>query len=77
MVLAVLKTRTAAVTHKEIWASWPSEPERPSETVLYEWLNHAFAKKLVRREGQGTRSKPWRYRLTNEDDEYYDHGELP
>ena len=65
------------MTHKEIREYWPSDAERPSESMLYEWLNHAFAKKLVRREGQGTRKSPWRYRLENEDDAYYDRGELP
>ena len=45
--------------------------------MLYEWLNRAFAEKRVRREGKGTRTDPWRYRLENEDDWYYDRGELP
>lgn len=76
-VLAVLRTRTAAATHKEIREGWPADAERPSESTLYEWLNHATAKKMVRRVGQGTRMKPWRYRLENDDDAYYDRGELP
>jgi hypothetical protein len=49
----------------------------PAASVLYEWLNRAFAEKRVRREGSGTRTNPWRYRLENEDDKYYDRGELP
>lgn len=32
---------------------------------------------MVRREGRGSSVAPWRYRLTNADDEYYDRGELP
>jgi hypothetical protein len=76
-VLAVLRERTVGVTHKEIREFWPADAERPSESTLYEWLNHAHAKKLVRRDGQGTRLNPWRYRLANEDDAYYDRGELP
>ncbi len=76
-VLAVLQARTAAVTHKGIREFWPSDAERPSETTLYEWLNHATAKELVRREGKGTRMNPWRYRLENEDDAYWDRGQLP
>lgn len=74
-VAAVLRGRTAA-THKEIREAWPSAADRPSETTLYEWLNHA-GKKLVRREGQGTRMTPWRYRLPNDADAYYDRGDLP
>ena len=34
-------------------------------------------KRLVRREGQGTNRNPWRYRLENADDAYYDCGDLP
>lgn len=44
---------------------------------MYQWLNRAFGDKRLRREGKGTRTKPWCYRLENEDDEYYDRGELP
>jgi hypothetical protein len=76
-VLAVLQGRTGGITHQEIRRLWPDEAERPSETTLYDWLNRAHAKKLIRREGRGTRVNPWRYRLANADDEYYDRGELP
>lgn len=76
-VLPVLRTLTAAVTHKEIRDGWPADAERPGETTLYEWLNHAHAKKLVRREGTGTRLDPWRYRLETAADRYRDRGELP
>jgi AAA domain len=76
-VLSILQMRTDAITHKEIRACWPSDVERPAESTLYEWLSHAFAKKLIRREGHGTRTNPWRYRLENEDDKYWDRGELP
>ena len=41
------------------------------------WATYAFARKLIRREGKGTRLNPWRYRLENEDDKYWDRGELP
>lgn len=76
-VLTVLQGRTGGITHQEIRRLWPDEAERPSETTLYDWLNRALAKKLIRREGRGTRANPWRYRLANADDEYYDRGELP
>jgi hypothetical protein len=76
-VLAVLQSRTAALTHKEVRECWPADADRPSETTLYDWLNHAVAKSLLRREGKGTRMSPWRYRLPNADDAYRDRGELP
>ena len=77
VVAGVLRGRTAAATHKEIRAAWPADADRPSESVLYDWLNHAHAKKLVRREGHGANIKPWRYRLENADDAFYDCGQLP
>lgn len=76
-VLSVLRTRTAGMTHKEIWEVWPTEAERPGVVTLSEWRNRACETKRVRREGKGTRTQPWRYRLPNADDEYYDRGELP
>ena len=44
---------------------------------LYKWLNRATEQKLVRREGAGRKDDPFRYRLPNADDEYWDRGELP
>jgi hypothetical protein len=58
-------------------AHWPADQERPSPSLLYQWLNRAFEEKLVRRQGAGRRDDPYRYRLPNEDDEYLDRGELP
>ena len=75
-ILDILKGRTDGITHKEIAEYWPEE-EKPSKGALYAWLNLAFDRKLVRREGRGTKNSPWRYRLENEDDEYRDRGELP
>ena len=56
---------------------WPSDQDKPAASVLYEWLNRAFAEKRVRRQSAGTRTNPWTYRLENEDDQYYDRGEIP
>ena len=33
--------------------------------------------KLIRRVGTGRKADPYRYRLPNADDEYWDRGELP
>lgn len=76
-LLGVLTARTAGATVKELLETWPAEADRPSVSTLYEWLNHALARKLIRREGQGTSKTPWRYRVENEDDKYWDRGELP
>ena len=76
-VLGLLKERKSAATHREMLVDWPSDQEKPSASVLYEWLNRAFAQKRVRREGRGTKTDPWRYRLETEDDANYDRGQLP
>ena len=73
----ILKERTDAISLKEIVEHWPDDVEKPSKVTLYAWLALAFEGKRVRREGQGTKYDPWSYRLENEDDEYYDRGELP
>jgi hypothetical protein len=77
LVTKILQTRKLAITHLELLHDWPSDQERPAASTLYEWLNRGHAEKRVRREGAGTRRNPWRYRLKNKDDEYYDRGELP
>jgi AAA domain len=76
-VQQILKPRKSAATHRELLMDWPADQDKPVASVLYEWLNRAFEEKRVRREGRGTRTDPWRYRLKNEDDEYYDRGEMP
>jgi hypothetical protein len=76
-VHAILAKRESAATHHELLADWPSDREPPAPSVLYEWLNRAFDEKLIRREAQGRRTDPYRYRLENSDDAYYDRGELP
>ena len=73
----ILSDRRAAATHHELLADWPADREKPSPSALYEWLNRAYAEKLVRREGEGLRSDPYRYRLSDKADEYRDRGELP
>ena len=77
VVLKILQQRKVAATHRELLMDWPPDQDKPAASVLYEWLNRAFAEKRVRRQGAGTRVHPWRYRLENEDDPYYDRGELP
>jgi hypothetical protein len=58
-------------------AGWRADQDRPSPSLLNEWLNRAFEEKRVRRQGAGRRDDPYRYRLPNEDDAYLDRGELP
>ncbi|MSR53093.1 MAG: AAA family ATPase [Gemmataceae bacterium] len=77
LLLAILKKRKRASTHQELLMDWPEGIERPSPSILYDWLNRAFEENRLRREGTGRKADPYCYRLQNEDDEYRDRGELP
>jgi RecA-family ATPase len=76
-VRAILAKQQSAVTHQELLDNWPADLDRPSASVLYGWLNRAFEEKRCRRSGRGLRTDPYRYRLENADDKYYDRGLLP
>jgi AAA domain len=76
-VHAILAKRKRASTHQELLMDWPVDQERPSTTTLYAWLNRAFDEKRIRREGSGRKDDPYRYRLEDENDKYWDRGELP
>ena len=75
-VLGIYKDRKAAITVREIAEVWPPDVDKPVYSTLYAWLNLAFDRKLIRREGGGTKSDPWRFRLANKDDEYHERREL-
>ena len=70
LVQAILAKRKSAATHRELLDDWPSDRESPGVTVLYEWLNRAFDEKRIRREVNGRRNDPYRYRLQHEDEDY-------
>jgi hypothetical protein len=76
-VHALLKNRPTPASHIDLLADWPANQPPPARATLYEWLGRAHDEKLVRRTGGGTKANPFRYRLPNEDDAYYDRGELP
>lgn len=67
-VLAVLTDTGSTLTAGEIRQHWPEEAERPGESTLYNWLNHAHTKGLIQRIGRGTKSDPWRYRIETQAD---------
>jgi hypothetical protein len=69
LLRSLLAGRQFAATHKDLLAAWPANAPRPSAVTLYEWLNRAAERKLVRRAGSGRRTDPYRYRLANELDE--------
>jgi hypothetical protein len=71
------KRKQQASTHQELLMDWPPDHDKPAACVLYEWLSRATDEKLVRRSGSGRKTDPYRFRLPNQDDKYYDRGELP
>ena len=73
----ILQGRESAATHLELLNDWPGDQQKPRPSTFYEWLNRAYSLKRLRREGKGTNRSPYRYRLPNEDDKYYDRGQLP
>lgn len=77
LLRSILTKRTVAATHHELLMDWPAGQEKPSAVTLYEWLNRAYEEKLLRRQGNGRKEDPYRYRLENEDDQYWDRGEIP
>lgn len=75
---SVLKRRARnGGTVAQLWNEWPDDRDRPVQTTFLRWLNRGLDEKLVRRMGTGAKNDPYRYRLPNEDDEYWDRGELP
>ncbi len=65
-VRAILESRAAPTSQKEIAALWPEDSPTPATSTLYEWLNRASASRLVSRAGRGTRTEPWRYLVKEE-----------
>jgi AAA domain len=77
LFLSQFKDRIEAATLGELRERWPADEPFPPTSTLYYWAQSAVEKGHLRREGYGTRSSPYRYRLPNKHDEYYDRGERP
>lgn len=76
-VLAAMKIRDKPGTPAELLDEWPTGTMKPPLVTLAEWLKRGFAEKKIRRDGRGVKSDPFRYRMENENDKYWDRGELP
>jgi AAA domain len=51
------------LTRAELLEEWPESFPRPKSVTLWRWLDQAFERGLVRRDGAGTRTEPHRYFL--------------
>jgi hypothetical protein len=62
-VLQVLTRACTKQTRHEILENWPDGYDRPDSTTLWRWLGRAVAQGVVRQEGAGHSSDPFRYWL--------------
>lgn len=74
---AILAKRPRASTSQELLTDWPADQPRPAASTLYDWLDRAYERKLVKRFGSGRNQDPWKFRLENADDKYLDRGQVP
>jgi len=49
------------LTRRDVLEEWPDDSPKPSDVSLGRWLKHAFEHGQVKRDGAGTKSKPYRY----------------
>src|SRR5439155_11499269 len=54
-------------TRRQLLEDWPPDYAAPCDTTLYNWLLHAVELGLVRQEGTGRKTDPFRYWLPDKD----------
>jgi hypothetical protein len=62
-VLQVLREAHSKLTRQEILDNWSADYSKPDSTTLWRWLSRAVAQGIVRQEGKGHHSDPFRYWL--------------
>jgi hypothetical protein len=63
----VLEDAAGKLTRREILAEWPDDLERPDGTTVWQWLQRAVARGLVRQEETGRKNDPFRYWLPGQE----------
>jgi hypothetical protein len=66
----VLEDAQRELTRQEILEQWPTTYPAPRPRTLWQWLNSAFEQGLVRIEGDGRRTDPFRYYLPEKMEEW-------
>jgi hypothetical protein len=66
-LLAAAKTR---MTRTEILAAWPGGMDVPNDVTLWRWLERAVSRGLLRRDGEGHRTSPFRYWLPGQEQKW-------
>jgi hypothetical protein len=59
-------------TRAEVLAAWPPDVPAPSEATLWRWLDQAVARGLLRCEGAGHKTAPFRYWLPGQEEKWKD-----
>ena len=59
----VLEDAQQKLTRRDILAEWPEDFDKPSPVTLYRWLKHALDNNMIRCEGTGRNTDPFRYWL--------------
>jgi hypothetical protein len=62
-LVQVFEDAVTKLTRLEILAGWPKECARPDKATVWRWLELAVLRGLVRRDGLGKKSAPFRYWL--------------
>jgi hypothetical protein len=63
----VLEDAPGKRTRMELLADWPADFPKPSGNTLYLWLKRGVAVGLVHQEGDGRKSDPFRYWLSDQE----------
>jgi hypothetical protein len=78
VLAGVLEEAHNKLTRAEIMAAWPDDYLRPAASSLWRWLDKATAHGMVVRDGNGRRSKPFRYWLAGQERKWeHDPWHLP
>jgi hypothetical protein len=55
------------LSRAQILATWPDDYPKPCAATLWRWLDRALKEGLIRRDGNGRRTKPFRYWLVGQE----------
>jgi len=63
------------LTRRDLLDEWPDDSPKPTEMTLGRWLAHALEQAQIKRDGAGTKTKPYRYWI-KEREKYFGFGAL-
>ncbi len=66
----LLEGATWKLTRAEILREWPQDQSPPDAVTLWRWLDRAMAEGLLRRDGLGRKSEPYRYWLPAQEEKW-------